>query len=101
MIYDSLLTKSGQLSLRMNIVRVLSIEVFKCVNGTYPVYLNDMFTISNSEYDFRDKSPINPPKSDNKTFAEKSFRYIGAKLWNSIASHIKYTDDLNSFKSNI
>ena len=64
--YGSLIGKSGQLSLRMNMIRVLSIEVYKCVKGTNPDYLNEMFSLSNFHYDFRDQSHLEQLKFNTK-----------------------------------
>ena len=64
--YGSLIGKSGQLSLRMNMIRVLPIEIYKCVKGTNPDYLNEMFLLSNSHYDFRDQSHLEQPKFNTK-----------------------------------
>ena len=41
--YNELLKKSGQLSVKMNLMRFLIIEVFKCVRGINPSYLNDIY----------------------------------------------------------
>ena len=51
--YDDMLRMSGQLSIRMNLVCLLAIEVFKYVNGTNPVYLNELFITPESNYDLQ------------------------------------------------
>ena len=63
--YASLIGKSGQLSLRMNMIRILFIEIYKCVKGTKPDYLNEMFSLSNSRYD-RDQYRLEQPKFNTK-----------------------------------
>ena len=40
-------------------LRYLAIEVYKCVNGFNPIYLNDLFTIKKCKYDLRDDYLIN------------------------------------------
>ena len=99
--YGSLIGKGGQLSLRMNMIRVLSIEIYKYVKGTNPDYLNEMFSLSNSHYDFCNQSRLKQPKFNTKTFGYRSFKYLGAKLWNLLPSHLKSIDDLHVFKSNL
>ena len=99
--YAGLIGKSGQLSLRMNMIRILSIEIYKCVKGTNPDYLNEMFSLSDSHYDLRDQSRLEQPKFNTKTFGYRSFKYLGAKLWNLLPSHLKIIDDLHVFKSNL
>ena len=89
--YDDMLRMSGQLSIRMDLVRLLAIEVFKCVNGTNPVYLNELFITPESNYDLRNKSRLLQPKYK---YGYNSFRYLGSKLWNSLPSHLKNIDDL-------
>ena len=99
--YGSLVGKSGQLSLRMNMTRVLSIEIYKCVKVTNPDYLNEMFSLSNSQYDFRDQSRLEQPKFNTKIIGYRSFKYLGAKLWNLLPSRMKSINDLHIFKSNL
>ena len=66
--YDDLLKKSCQLSVRINLIRLSSIEVFKCVRGINPSYLNDMFTEPSSSYDFRNPSRLLQPKFNTYRF---------------------------------
>ena len=54
--------KSGQLSLRMNLLRLQAIEMFKCVNEINSEYMNDMFSLSESHYEFRNKNRLLQPK---------------------------------------
>ena len=63
-------------------IRVLSIEIYNCVKETNPDYLNEMFSLSDSHYEFRDQSRLEQPKFNTKTFSYRSFEYLGAKLWN-------------------
>ena len=60
--YNELLKKSGLLSVKMNLMRFLKIEVFKCVRGNNPSYLNDMFIAPTSNYDFLNSSRLLQPK---------------------------------------
>ena len=48
----------------MTTLRLLAIEVCKCVNDLNPEYSNDMFTMKNFPYDFRDNSILERPKSN-------------------------------------
>ena len=86
--YANLIGESGQLSLRMNMIRILSIEIYKCVKGTNPDYLNEMFSLSNSHYDLRDQSRLEQPKFNTKTFGYRSFIYLGANC--GICSHLTW-----------
>ena len=92
--YNELLKKSGQLSVKMNLMRFLIIEVFKCVRGINPSYLNDMFIDPTSNYDFRHSSRLLQPKFNTYKFGYKSFRYFGSKVWNFLPAKIKKSDNI-------
>ena len=99
--YDDLLKKGNFLSLSASRYRFLAIEVFKCVKGLNPKYMNEMFTPKSPSYNFRDSSILVQPGFDGKSYGYRSFRYIGAKLWNMLPNNIKTTDDLQTFKREI
>ena len=41
------------------------------------------------------------PKLNQATFGTRSLKSYGPKIWNALPYHIKTSDNLNSFKSNI
>ena len=87
--YDELLKKNGQLSVKMNLMRFLIIEVFKCVRGINPSYLKDTFIAPSSNYGFRNPSRLLQPKFNIYKFGNKSFRYFGSKVWNLLPAKLK------------
>lgn len=99
--YQDLLAKSGQLSIRMNLLRLLAVEMFKCVNGINPVYLNEMFAAPVSNYNFRNQKRLLQPMFNTYRYGYKSFRYFGSKVWNILPYDIKNVTDLNVFKKEI
>ena len=99
--YEYLLNRGNFLSLSMNRLRLLAIEVFKSVKKLNPDYINDMFNLKNVDYDLRDSSRLSQPKFQSVKFGYKSFSYYGSKLWNHIPANIKDTDDLELFKIDI
>lgn len=99
--YFDLLKKSGLLSVQMNLMRLLSIEVFKCISGMNPSYLNDLFTVPTSNYEFRNNSRLLQPKFNTNKFGYKSFRYLGSKLWNLLPPKLKKHSDIYVFKTEL
>ena len=99
--YDALLTKADLLPLSMNRLKLLGIEVFKCIHGTNPEYMNNMFKIKSASYEFRDPSKLELTKFRTTKFGYKSFAYYGSKLWNSLPIEVKSVDSLSSFKHKI
>ena len=57
--YYTLLNKADVPGIKIMTLRYLAIEVYKCMNGLNPKYLNDLFTNTKSEYDLRNNSLIN------------------------------------------
>ena len=89
------------LSLKAFRTRCLAVEVYKCVHGLNPTYLNDLFTEPLANYNFRDKCRLHQPQFHTYTYGFRSFKYSGSKLWNSLPRAIKNTNDINEFKKSI
>ena len=99
--YDFLLSKSNLLSLSMTRLKLLCIEVYKCMTGQNPEYLNNMFHIKMIPYGLRDSSRSLQHRWGTKSYGFKSFQYYGSKVWNSIPPDIKKSSSLDEFKSKI
>ena len=99
--YETLLERGNFLSLSVYRIRCLAIEVFKCVHGNNPAYLNNLFSQPILKYDLRDSFRLEQPKFDTFTYGFRSFRYYGSKLWNILPHSVKNTKDMNVFKKNI
>ena len=99
--FDVMLKMSGQLSIHMNLVRLLAIEIFKCLNGMNPAYLNELLITHESKYELRNRSRLLQPKFNTYRYGYNSFRYLGSKLWNLLPSHLKNIDDIFDFRREI
>ena len=99
--YDDLLKRGNFLSLKAFRTRCLAVEVYKCVHGLNPTYLNYLFTEPLANYNFRDKCRLHQPQFHTYTYGFRSFKHSGSKLWNSLPRAIKNTNDINEFKKNI
>ena len=64
--YHDLLNKSEATGIKITTLRLSAIEVYKCANDLNPEYLNEIFTMKNCPYDFRDNSILERPKSNTK-----------------------------------
>ena len=99
--YDDMLQRSGQLRIRINLIRLVVIEMFKYTKGINPAYMNDKFIDKESKYNLRDQSRLLQPKFNTKRYGYRSFKYFGSKIWNSLPASIKNLDDLNLFKRDL
>ena len=82
---------------QLRINRMLT-EIFKTINGINPSYLNEIFKIKDVPYGMRDNSRMDQPLRKKTNFGLRSVTYVGSKIWNSLPSNIKNTDELAEFK---
>ena len=99
--YETLCESANTLPLNVYGVRFLGIEVYKCVNGLNPKYMNDMLVIRPNADRLRDSSRAIQPKFSSVGFGFKSFKYFGAKLWDVLPSTVKRSDNLFIFKDRL
>ena len=56
--YYDLLKKADVPGMKIMALRFLAIDVYKCINGLNPKYLNDLFIVKKCKYNLRDDSVI-------------------------------------------
>ena len=60
-----------------------------------------MFKIIETNYELRNEKQLEQPKVNTETFGIKSFRYQGAKVWNTLPNHVQTIDNPDDFKQAI
>ena len=80
----------------------ISLQVFKCLYGLAPVYLLNHFSFSRDyhSYNTRHKDLIRMPLAKTSKF-QSSFKYNGAREWNSLPSYLRQESSLSLFKKNL
>ena len=96
--YYDLLKKVDVPGTKIMALRVLAIEVYKCINGLNPKYLNDLFIIKRCKYDSRDDYVINRNKVHTTNYDLKSFKDYEAKIWNLLSDCCKGAVSLDELK---
>ena len=76
-------------------------QVFKCVNGLNPDYLNKMIHKKSSPYELRDTSILSRPKVYYTHYGLKTFSSYGAKIWITLPVSFKSGLSLYEFKQMI
>ena len=99
--YSDLLKHGSLLSLSALRIRYLAIEMYKCVYGINPPYLNELFISKDTRYDLRDSNRLEQPEFETVRYGFKSFRYYGSQLWNALPTQLKASENLHHFKKNI
>jgi hypothetical protein len=96
--YYELLEKSKRCTLHVARLRVLAIEVFKCVHRMNPEFLNNIIVKKATDYEFRDAMKLEVPKFHKIKYGKSTFSYYGPHIWNQLPANVKSEIDLNSFK---
>ena len=96
--YSDLLKRGNFLSLSALRIRYLAIEMYKCVHGLNPPYLNELFISIDARYNLRDSNRIQQPEFRTVRYGFKSFRYYVSKLWNSLPADVKHSANLYHMK---
>ena len=98
--YKKLRELSGKPLVYTQRLRSLLTEVQRSVNHEGPVYMTDMFKRKVLSYNIRNTNCLILPKVNSVKYGFNSFRYQGAKLWNSLDDNLKDLD-VHDFKHSI
>ena len=72
---------------------------FKCVNGSAPLYLEELLQLVSNERDLRSNGQLllELPRTRTVT-ADRAFSVAAPKLWNALPSSIRVASSLEAFK---
>ena len=79
-------------------------EIYKILGGGSPSYLRNFFTLKDSKYSkysFRYENILEIPCVNSTKYGINRFRYIAAKVWNSLHSECGSACDFTKFKDMI
>ena len=97
---DSLLEKGNHVTLHLQRLRKLLVEVFKIVRNLSPNIVLDLFkvnTLSRSRTIF----PLYVPRFKTIRYGKNSLTYLGCKLWNDLDNTLKSIENIKQFRSEI
>ena len=94
--YETLLKSSGTPTMQIKRIKQLAIEIFKTVNDLNPDFMKNIFTR-------KQNAPVCPHdllvrNHKTLTYADKSFKILGPKIWNALPAEIKRETSLSKFK---
>ena len=89
--------------MKVNRLRSLSIENYKSINNINPTHMNEIINLRKTNTAVRRNYKLNldVPTNNQVNFGDKSLRYYGPKIWNSLPFHIKSSENLEAFENNI
>ena len=99
--YEGLLEKAGKVKMNVYRLRNLCVEIYKTIKKLNPEFMNDIFKVRGNKRVVREQYKLNleTPEWNQVTFGAKSLKVYGSKVWNSLPSHIKTSENLIKFKS--
>ena len=76
-------------------------NVFKCFDNSAPPYMSEIFSpVCQGRITRRSKNKLNLPFRKTNT-GQNGLSHIGPKIWNSLQSGLKSSNNVNSFKHKI
>ena len=99
--YVDLLNKGKRQTLHYERLRLIAIQVYKSLRALSPPYVNELFQVKTSKYDFRHKILLIQPMVKTVNYGILSIRYHGPKVWNNLPESIKSADNLDIFKKRL
>ena len=100
--YDELLTTASMKSSYCRRLHQALILLFKCLSGTGPTYIGNLFKWWHTPYGlWGEDSNLELPNFNLAKFKRKALTYLSTKLWNSSPSQVSLSRDANDFKSKL
>ena len=98
--YDTLLAKSGKVTMKASRLRSLCVEIYKSINSINTSFINEVFRlrVTNRMVRSQYRPDLDIPRVNQVIFGNKSIRSSGPKIWNSLPPHIKSCENLETFK---
>ena len=98
--YDTLLTKANTDTILISRLKLVAMEMYKCINAINVPYLNDMFKVKDNKFGLRHQKNVVQPRFNTIKYGKHSFSYIGSHIWNMLPCHFQTAENINVFKSN-
>ena len=94
--FESILNKSGKSTMEVKRPRTLALEIFKTINNMNPEHMKEIF----HKTAFTTHRPLNLKVNENHTtkYGNKSLRYLGPHIRNSLPNQIKKKTNYTTFK---
>ena len=93
------------LSIRSQINFKIAVLVYKCLHGGAPEGLQNLIIAHvQGREGLRSETIIDRlivPRTEKKTFADRTFSVAGPKLWNSLLNDVKWQKDIKHFKKSL
>ena len=92
--------KSGKVCMEVNRIKYLCIDIYKSINNINSSFIKQIFQLRETNRTVRNQYKLNlsVPKVSQVSYSEKSPRFYGPKIWNSLSLHVKTSKNFKTFK---
>ena len=96
--YDTLLTNANTDTILISRLKLVAIELYKCINAINVPYLNYMFKVKENKLGLRHQKNVVQSRSNTIKYGKNSFSYIGSHIWNMLPCYFQTAENINVFK---
>lgn len=93
--YEELLKRVDGATMLTARLRIMALEVGKCIAGVNPTFLNSMFEVKPAVYNMRRPIRLVQTRRETVKFGIKTFSYTGSKLWNELPLDYQDLSDID------
>ena len=94
--YEHLLSLANKPTIEVRKLRCLAIEIFKTIHNLNPSFMQEIFTLNTTRDTLRNKLVVKTQRT--KRYGTDTLRSLGPKIWNSLPTDMKNSDNLTTFK---
>ena len=98
---DELLSMDGGLTIHFSNLHALLTEIYKCISGTNPDIVRNLFFLKLTPYSLRSSCLLSLPASKSIRFGTNSILFRGCQLWNSLPDDLKLIRTVEQFKNSL
>ena len=97
--FGDLLDKDKSVSIHLQNIQKLGIEIFKVLKGENAQIVNEVFFRHETFYELRQRSFRHIPSINTVFSGTESIRFLGPKIWELILNDIKCLENLKGFQN--
>ena len=99
--FETLLEKSGSVSIHHRNIQLLAVEIFKSLNNLSPSIMTEIFKFKETNYEFRTGIQLQSTLPHTTNYGIDSVSHLASNIWRQVPGEIKSCNTLNNFKRSI
>ena len=96
--YTELRERANKPLLYVHRIKLIMIEIYKCINKLGAKYLHDMFILRRNSRNLRNEVALIQPRFNTIKYGKCSVTYEGSVIWNTLTNDMKQSIHIDVFK---